>query len=272
VLTRRRGGFSLIELLVGLVMFAIMGNALVAVMVTMHRVTRKQSETAAMQGSLRTGFELLQTELIELAPEDLNAIANDRLRYRAMRGVGESCERNTTTIKIAKSSYSGLRPPTAGRDGLWLFLDGDSTTTSDDRWTAFPFTTVSAGTCPGGEPAWALGVSLSPDDSAAMTVPAPVRTFEEMEIGQVETDGEQWLGIRSIGFGEGSLIPVSGPVTWNGVRFDYLDGTDAPTTTPSQVRSMIVNLRGVTERAVGTGSAGLYRGVDSLQLRIRLRN
>jgi hypothetical protein len=93
-----------------------------------------------------------------------------------------------------------------------------------------------------------------------------------MEIGQVEEEGQQWLGIRSLGFGEASLVPVSGPVTWNGIRFSYLNGSDTPTGTASLVRSMIVTLRGITERPIGTSLAGLVRGTDSLQLRIRLRN
>jgi prepilin-type N-terminal cleavage/methylation domain-containing protein len=274
MLRKRRGrrGFTLIELLISLVMLAIVGNAMLALVVTMRRITRKQSETATMQGSLRTAFQLLQTELVELSPEDLTELNADRVRYRAMRGLGEACERSPATIKVAKSSYSGLRAPTAGRDGVWVFVEGDSTRNSDDRWVPLALTAVSASSCPDGGEAWTLNVSLGDADSAKMVVPSPIRTYEEMEIGQVEEDGMQWLGIRSVGFGEASLVPVSGPVTWNGVRFVYLDGSDSSTPTPSLVRSMIVTLRGVTERPIGTNLAGLVRGSDSLQLRVRLRN
>ncbi len=267
-----RGGFTLVELLISLVMLAIVGNAMLALVVTMHRITRKQSETAAMQGSLRTGFQLLQTELVELSPEDLIELNADRLRYRAMRGLGESCEVTSTTVKVAKSSYTGLRVPTAGRDGIWLFVEGDSTRSDDDRWTPLALSAVGAAACPGGGEAWALEVAVGEADSAKTVVPSPVRTYEEMEIGQVEEEGQHWLGIRSVGFGEASLIPLSGPVTWNGVRFTYLNGSDAPTGSAALVRSMIVTLRGITERPIGTSLAGLVRGTDSLQLRIRLRN
>lgn len=267
-----RAGFTLIELLISLVMLAIVGNAMLALVVTMRRITRKQAETATMQGSLRTAFQLLQTELVELSPEDLTELAPERLRYRAMRGLGESCERSPSSIKIARSSYTGLRAPTAGRDGVWVFVEGDSTRSSDDRWVPLALGAVSASSCPGGGAAWTVDVALGDADSAKMVVPSPVRTFEEMEIGQVEEDGMQWLGIRSVGFGETSLVPVSGPVTWNGVRFVYLDGSDSPTPTPALVRSMVVTLRGITERPIGTNLAGLVRGSDSLQLRIRLRN
>ncbi len=209
---------------------------------------------------------------MELAPEDLLGLAGDRLRYRAMRGIGESCQVTTTTIKIPKASYAGLRPPTGGRDGVWLFLDGDSTRSSDDRWAALALDGVTVASCPGGDEAWALTVSLLPADSATAITPGPVRTFEEMEIGQVQEDGQEWLGIRSVGLEEPGLVPVSGPVTWNGIRFAYLDGDDAPTTAPAAVRSVVVMLRGITEQPVGTGSGGLVRGTDSLELRVRLRN
>ena len=269
---RRRGGFTLVELLISLVMLAIVGNAMLALVITMRRITRKQSETAAMQGSLRTGFQLLQTELVELSPADLTELNSEKLRYRAMRGLGESCERTPTTIKVARANYSGLRAPTAGRDGVWVFLDADSTKTNDDSWIPLALTSVSASTCPGGGAAWLLGVALGDADSAKMVLPSPIRTYEEMEVGQVEEEGQQWLGIRSIGFGEASLVPLSGPVTWNGVRFGYLDGSNNATGNASLVRSIVVTLRGITERAIGTSPAGLVRGTDSLQLRIRLRN
>lgn len=269
-----RGGFTLVELLASMVMLAIVGNAILALVVAMQRITRQQSEIAAMQGSLRSGYQLLQTELVELAPADLTSLAGDQLGYRAMRGLGESCEVTGTAIALPKSSYSGLRAPTAERDGVWLYLDGDSTRSTDDQWIALPLTDVSAGTCPGGAEAWVLTVSIAPEDLARAVVPGPIRTFEEMEIGQVAEGGQQWLGIRSIGFGEAVLAPVTGPVAWNGVRFSYLDGSDSPTATASQVRSIVVTVRGVTERPVriGNGDGGLVKGTDSLELRIRLRN
>ncbi len=256
-----------------MVMLIVVGNALLAMTLAMHRITRKQTETAAMQGSLRSSFQLLHTELVELGPQDLIELAGDRLRYRAPRGLGETCQVTSQAIRVPKSSYNGLRSPVGTRDGVWLFLDGDSTRTTDDRWITLALDEVSVGVCPGGAEAWVLPVSLSPADLAGAVVPGPVRTFEVMETGQVEEDGQQWLGIRSISLGEPDLVPVSGPVTWNGVRFSYLNGSDVATTSPSEVRSLVVTLRAITERPVGTGTgvAGL-RGTDSLQLRVRLRN
>jgi len=268
----RRDGFSLIELLMALVVMAIVGNAILAMVIAMQRITRQQSEVAALQGSLRTGLQLLQAELLELAPEDLTDLSDRQLGYRAMRGIGETCELGTTELKLRKATYAGLRPPTYGRDGLWLFLDGDSTRTTDDRWIVLDLGGVAASACPDGEEAWSLGISLAPEDLARGWVPGPIRTFEQMEIGQVQADGQEWLGIRSIGFGEESLVPVTGPVPWNGVRFRYLDQDDALTGNPLAVTSILITLRGVTERPVGIGNGGVIAPTDSLTLRIRLRN
>lgn len=268
----RRAGFTLIELLVSLVMLAVVGNAILAMMVAMQRITRQQSETAALQGNLRTGMQLLQGELVELAAGDITTMANDKVGYRAMRGLGETCEVTTASVKLRRSTYGGLRGPTADRDGLWLYLDADTTQSNDDQWKPFAMTAVATSTCPDGSDAWRLTVALSAADSASAGVPGPVRTYEDMEIGQVQEDGLEWLGIRSIGFGETSLVPVSGPVAWNGVRFAYRDLNDAATTNPAEVETIRVTLRGVTERPVGVNAGGAYSRSDSLLLRIRLRN
>lgn len=268
----RRAGFTLVELLTSLVMLAIVGNAIIAMMMAMQRITRQQSETAAMQGTLRTGLQLLQGELVELSALDITTMANDKIGYRAMRGLGETCEVTTSAVKLRRSTYGGLRNPTADRDGLWLFLDGDSTRTNDDHWTSFPMSAVGVSTCPDGSDAWLLTVPLAAADSAQAGVPGPARTFEEMEVGQIQEDGLEWLGIRSIRFGETSLVPVSGPVAWNGVRFAYRDLNDVTTANPSEVATIVVTLRGVTERPVGVNSGGPISKTDSLTLRIRLRN
>jgi hypothetical protein len=189
-----------------------------------------------------------------------------------MRGIGETCELSTSEVKLRKGTYGGLRPPTQGRDDLWLFLDDDSTRTTDDRWIALDLGGVSASSCPDGADAWSLGISLAPEDLARAWVPGPIRTFEEMEIGQVQEDGQEWLGIRSSGFGEEALVPVTGPVAWNGVRLRYFDQADADTGNPLAVTSIVVTLRGVAERAAGIGNGGIITSTDSLTLRIRLRN
>ncbi|MGQ0701553.1 MAG: hypothetical protein ACT4PM_00295, partial [Gemmatimonadales bacterium] len=75
-----------------------------------------------------------------------------------------------------------------------------------------------------------------------------------------------------IGLSEEDLMPVTGPVTLNGVRFAFLDSTDAPTGTSVNVRTILATLRGMSDRPVGTAAGEIEYAADSLTVRIRLRN
>jgi prepilin-type N-terminal cleavage/methylation domain-containing protein len=280
-MTASRRGFTLVELLIALVLLALVGQALLTVLLTMQRVTRRQTEVASMQGSLRSGLQLVQAELLELYADagadssDIVSLGAQTLRYRAMRGLGEACQVGTAEVRLRKTSYYGLRVPTAVRDGLLLFLEGDSTIRGDDAWRAVPITAVAGGSsCPDGSEAWSLTVALTPLDVAAAPVPGPVRTYEVMELGLVNDGGQDWLGIRSISLGETQLEPVVGPVTSNGVGFSYFDLAGNPTADPDDVNTILVVLRGMTDRSIGAGfgPAAAANPTDSLTLRIQLRN
>ena len=275
--TLRRGGFTLTELLVALVMLGLVSTGMFSILTTMQRVTRTQTGVAQMQGSLRSGLQLIQTELQEIATNstagtsDISSMSATKIRYRAMRGIGESCEVTAIGVKVRQSSYNGLRAPTSGRDGLLLFLETDSTKTSDDSWVALSPIVVTTSTCPDGATAWLLTTTVT--NFADAKVPTPIRTYEDMEIGATSGWTETWLGIRSLGLGETELIPVVGPLNGSGVAFTYYDISGATTSTLAEVASIEITLRGVTDRLVnvGVGSA-LATKTDSLSLRVQLRN
>jgi hypothetical protein len=57
------------------------------------------------------------------------------------------------------------------------------------------------------------------------------------------------------------------------VNFSYLGDNNWVAATPSTVKSIVVTLRGVTDRRVNTGVGSAQGTVsDSLQFRIQLRN
>lgn len=276
--THRRGGFTLIELLVSLVMLILVATAMFSTLTTMQRVTRRQTGVAQMQGSLRSGLQLIQTELQEIATNnaaatsDIRSLSATAVRYRAMRGIGESCEVSATGVKIRQSSYNGLHAPTTGRDGLLLFLEGaDSTLTTDDSWLELTPIVVTASNCPDGDAAWTVTTPVA--TPALAWVPGPIRTYEEMAIGFKTDAGQNWLGIRSLGLGEAELIPVVGPLDANGVGFLYYDVDGNETATASAVASIVITLRGVTDRTVNVGvGSTLAIATDSLSVRVQLRN
>src|ERR1051325_10620588 len=245
----QRRGFTLVELMVALLLLVIVGGGIYSLLITMQRVNRRQTEVSGMQGALRTGLQLVQSELQEVAPNsstgvsDIVAMSGSSITYRAMRGMGETCSVATTAVKVRQSSYNGLRTPASPREGLLLYVDGDTTKPSDDSWFKTDNPTITSSTCPDGTPAWSFSVTLTAAQVSATTVPGPVRTFEQMQIGRITDAGQDWLGIRSISNGDAALIPVVGPITSNGIGFSYFDLLGAATAVPTSVRAIVITDR-----------------------------
>ena len=276
---RSRRGFTLIELLVALILLIIVGGALYELLITVQRVSRRQTEVSSMQGNLRSGMQLVQSELQEIATNataspatsDITAMTSTLLTYNAMRGVGETCEVSATLVKVRKSSYAG-RDPIATRDALRLYTDADTTQVADDSWPPYAISGVNgAAACPDGNAAWGLTVVGVP--VASVWVPGPVRTYEIMQIGLVNDAGQDWLGIRSISGAEATLVPVVGPLTPTGLQFDYFAADGSAAATASDVKAIRVTLRGITDRTVSTGlGSALGNPTDSLKFQVQLRN
>jgi hypothetical protein len=236
---------------------------------------------ANVQGNLRSGIQLIQSELQEIATNsvagtsDINSMTPTLINYRAMRGIGETCAPTTTTALTvrADSSYKG-RTPTATRDGALVYLDTDSTTTADDTWLPVAITGVAASTCSDGSAAWRVSVALTPAQVARIYDPSPIRTYEVMEIGKVTDNGQDWLGIRSVSSGtEAVLVPAIGPLTSSGLSLSYFNSAGAVTATASAVKTILITLRGLSDQPVNTGFGGIVGNpTDSLQIRVQLRN
>lgn len=286
-----RRGFTLVELLIALIMMVLVAGGIYSLLVTTHRVSRKQTEISNLQGNLRGGLNLVQSELQEIYTDaavgvsDINVMTAASLDYDAMRGIGESCGLTLGggAVQIRQDGYSG-RAPVAGRDRLLLFQDQDTLSSSDDVWLDVPITGVNPnGVCTVGVagPSWDLVVPtlLAADLIHAVSgnplvfAPGPIRTVEQMELGLVNDAGKDWLGIRSSSGGEAALIPVIGPLNSGGLEFLYYDGASAPTGLPSAVKTIVVKLHGISAEVVTTGQGStLGKPRDSVLVRVQLRN
>lgn len=278
-----RRGFTLIELLVALILLIIVGGGLFQLLITVQRVSGKQTEVSNMQGNLRAGMQLIQSELAEVSTNatatppssDIELMNDTTFRYRAMRGIGEACDAQLNFIKIRQPTWSG-RVPTASSDSLYVYVDNDSTKTVDDVWVPVGFTAATNSTCPDGvTAAWHLplgGSGLTNAQVNGIWLPSPIRTWVLMEIGSVTDNGQLWLGIRQVE-SEPTLVPVVGPLAPGGLNFEYRKADGTTTTDVNLVKSILITMRGITDRTVskGLGSA-LGTVTDSLQVRVELRN
>ncbi len=277
---RHRRGFTLIEVLVALTIMGIVTGAIYKLLNTSQRISLAQAEQVSLQSNVRTGSLVVPNELRELntvlagsvEQNDIILGDPDLIRYRAMRGLGFACQATAagaTTLRIPRSSWTGLRGPAAASDDLYLFVDGDPDEVDDDAWQQVAVTAVTeSGTACGAAAGYILTVAAMP----AVPLNTPVRIFEVMELKLYEAGGQQWLGARSFSAGE-NIQPVLGPLTDAGFALEYLNSAGVATADMKAVKAIRVTVRGLTEDAVRANGAGaLGHPEEALVTQVLLRN
>jgi prepilin-type N-terminal cleavage/methylation domain-containing protein len=290
LIMRTQRGFTLIELLISLVILSVVTGSLFMLITTSQRVSRAQTERTTLQSIIRAWAIVIPSELRQInaiAGAAVPAVQNDiisalanpstSITFRAMRGVGFLCQplavgATQLVVSAEDASWTGVRAP-ANTDGAYVFDEGaDPDTGDDDSWAQVQITNAVTGTaCPGATSSYTL--TFVPAAVTAATVNAPVRTFEVMQMGLHPSGGEFWLGARSISAGEAALQPVLGPLTNDGLEFNFYDGAGVLTTNPGLVKSVEVTLKGLTDQPIVVGANTKTAYVrDSLVTRVVLRN
>ncbi|MEE8268119.1 MAG: prepilin-type N-terminal cleavage/methylation domain-containing protein [Gemmatimonadales bacterium] len=277
-------GFTLMELMIALVVFAIAAGAISKFALNSQRLSQAQVEIIAMQSNLRTGILVVPTELRELAASgtgsDILAMASTSITFRAMRGVGFMCQISPTEIRLLDTGsipFYGTRVIIAGRDSVIVFVENDPDDSLDDAWLVLQPTAVDLASTCGVNAAVRLTFNdfsgLLTNGVADLQVGGPVRSFEVMQLAQMTSGGATWLGARSVSGGQATLQPVLGPLQVNGLLLEYFTGTGVATTAPTAVRQIRITLRGLTQRAVSRtleDSRAFLQ--DSLITTVTLRN
>jgi prepilin-type N-terminal cleavage/methylation domain-containing protein len=280
-----RRGFTLVELLMGLIIMGLVAAALTRVFISQQRLTIAQVEQASMQSNVRVGTQILVNELKEIGTgvsggNDIKNFSSTQLSYRAMRSLALACFATNSPsprVYIRKSKIFGARPIIAVRDSMLLFIENSGSTASDDDWEQLPINSISNATCPvDGDSAYRLNTNTIPNNAAGIRADAPVRTFEIMEVAPVLAGDHNWLGAHSLTDPDDPpLTPVAGPITLSGMAFAYLDLNGNPTGTRSNIRSIRITLRGQSDWDVRPGSTigvPLQPLLDSLVTTVTLRN
>jgi prepilin-type N-terminal cleavage/methylation domain-containing protein len=271
-------GFTLVEMLIGLVLLAIVSTTIYRILNTNTRLSRAQTEQVSLQSAVRTGSLVVASELKEMGINstggtDIVAMSANGITYRAMRATGLACQVSATEVRIRQTPFFSTRTIAANQDSLLLYVEGDPNIATDDTWLPLRITGVSASTC-GAAAATALATSINTATTplTRIVLDAPVRTFEVMELGILNSGGQNWLGARSVSAGQ-ALQPALGPITATGLQFDYYDAAGAVTANRAAVRSIQITIRGQTDRTVrAAGQSPLQVALDSLSMRITLRN
>jgi prepilin-type N-terminal cleavage/methylation domain-containing protein len=294
---RSRRGFTLIELVIGLMLGLMVGGLVHSQLLRSGRAARAQTERTAMQENVRVAALVLAGELggigyDEITPgastalgypaavrSDLLAIAPGAVTYLAGRGSGHVCAvapGPLGAIVVEQSSWISLRAPRA-TDSLLVFVESDTASAADDAWIHLGVVSAVGATCPDGASATEIRIAvpppLDPGALAGIASGAPVRLAEIMQMRYYKSGGQSWLGMRSVSTGE-AITPVAGPLADStagvrGLTLRYRDAADAPTSDPAAVRAIEIALLGVTSQPVHGRDLRLAV-VDSFALTLRV--
>jgi hypothetical protein len=258
-----RRGFSLPDLLIGLVLLGAVATLAVRSALVAGRVLRGTQGRAALESAFGTVANLLANDWRDLGRGDLLQSGRDSVRYRGFRSAGLACGVTATEVLVRSDRFSRIRAPEAGRDSLLVLVPGDSGAV----WLAGPVTAVTQGQCAGLSALdlhTALDASRLP--SGGISPLTPVRTFEIMQARLYSSLGAWWLGVRSVSTGE-AIQPVAGPFEPGRSGFRFLDSAGGETAVPDQARTIVLSLVG---RSVAwTGSV---MREDSIEVRFHPRN
>ena len=251
-MTGRRGGFTLVELIVVVVLGSLVLMAGLQILITNQRTYTAQNVQINGQQATRMALEILSGELREVSPEggDILMMSSDSIRVRLMRKFSIVCGTvfAATPQLFVINALSGPFTRFAFGDSVFVWADNEVDTETDDHW--IPARVTAAATtavCPTDGTTQATLLSFAGQSSLfdvttdSVTLGAPVRSYVPVAFRLMPYNGDPYLGRRQ---GSGPWVPVAGPLRPStGLEFVYRDSLSAVTGTPGDVRQIVVRVR-----------------------------
>ena len=266
-----RRGFTLVEMLIVTVLGSVLLFATYQVLITNQRTYAAQAAQIQNQQVSRASLDVLFGELREVSAGagDILGMGTDTLRVRAMRHYGLICNVNSLVSNTISLDVMKVGDWFGDADSVFVFAENSINTSSDDAWiltkVASRDTTVSCGSNDAQrltfvDPAFALNT---------ITTGSPVRSYTNYKYGMMTYNGDKYLGRQEK---TGDVVPMVGPLKDSagvgGVRFTYLDSMSAATTTPANVRQILVTVRTWSDVSTSQGT----QVADTVALTIYPRN
>jgi prepilin-type N-terminal cleavage/methylation domain-containing protein len=255
-----RHGFTLIELIVALLLFALIGGAIVKTLSTGQRAYDAQVQHIDMQQNMRLGSGFLPGELRELdaSDGDIQAMDSVSIRIRSMRQMGVVC-----TLPLLGGALTGINTLTgvtfavrdtlqairyfAQGDSVLIYYEGDPAKRIDDVWVAATLTTDPATgaltTCTDGSgrqgrlftSSIVFDAALAPaplNKAGTITVGSPIRAFQSVTYKRLKIGSEWYVGFDSAGVAS-TAQPLVGPLADSlSLKFTYYDSLDNKLASP----------------------------------------
>ena len=248
-----RRGFTLIELMVGLVLVTRgrRGHLRAAGAESTRRSLAVGARRTSGQRPHRHGRrgQRAARDRIRLHPGDCRS---RRRRIRESRSAGHGTGPRWSTrpcvesdsparspasgqVRLQRTTLLGLRPPEAG-DSLTAYVEGNPDTGADDAWVHGVVTARGGGICDDGSPAVTLTMtfvgSAARGRSCSNVRRWPGALLRADGAALLPVGRQVWLGLRSVSAG-GTIEPMLGPLSGRhrlreDVTFVYRDATASP--------------------------------------------
>jgi prepilin-type N-terminal cleavage/methylation domain-containing protein len=293
--TRSRGGFTLIEMMVALVISGLLTGVIFQVIGGNSRFVSMQSAREEVQQNSRAAIDLITSDLRSAASAGLLEMEPNSVRLNVPRAWGVLCSDLTPTSTNVWAVFpAGTLPPDftlaaqAPHWGIAIHQTGDPTTSTNlYRFVNAVGPSTSTNPCSSFQPNLtaqhvAMGFSKASGQfvNSHLTIRSgtPVMIYEQVRYDVAQPSGSSDFWIRRMsGFSSGTtpnMQPMAGPVPGaTALSFTYLqaDGTTAATAAGA-VRQVRVKL--TTNSRSRTMQAGELRPqqTDSTTVDVFLRN
>jgi len=274
--SRQRGGFTLIEVTLALVVGLLALGGVVQLLIVQGRGYRKQREVVDVRQTAREASALLSWDLRQAAAggSQIVALSSNSLTIRSPRGVGTVCGKHPVLARYALWKSGGSIQATADDTAL-VYQIGRG------KWSKLKIAAVGTPAAMG-VPACAWPGARPPDmvvelvvtskwDTATIKVGAPFRSFRQVQYAEYQDSNRWWLG-RKVG-DAASFEQLTGPLLdpgAGGLAFTYYDTLGAPTANTAAVGRVAFKLRTESFKQTMVGTGFTYQR-DSLETVVALR-
>jgi prepilin-type N-terminal cleavage/methylation domain-containing protein len=209
----RRRGLTLVELIVGMALLAIIGGTLTSLLIRQQRFHRALGSVIDSRARMRDIATILPTELrsASSAGNDFLAIGLNDMQFRATIGSSVLCRYAGATVielppKVLASGNvltAWINPPRPG-DVIFIYDDGTERGNVDDSWLQLVVTDTASAVddswCPvgsftegadNGQRRFRLRLSGAPDP-ARVRIGAPIRFAREVRYSLYPTPDQSW--------------------------------------------------------------------------------
>jgi prepilin-type N-terminal cleavage/methylation domain-containing protein len=262
----RQSGFTLVEFMIVALLTAVVLGGVYQTLAVQEKSYEAASLLMRDQESLRTALGILESELREIGSiggEDIggtdiaDASANS-ITFRAQRKTGFIC-------KLSRGEKWAivwtLGDDLEANDKLLVFVDGDSTSFTDDHWDT---TTVSSAASDSDSDCSAYWpdpplqiIRLNNMNMDSVVTGAPIRSYKWVTYALYDF-GDQGYGLGRLEEGDeepdflvGDLDPT------NGLQFTYYTPGGAETTDPTQIARMRITVQTEPEGNSGVDAASM---------------